>query len=306
MEVDKRLNISLDHYIEDEYSVCREERQYALFLCNVLKKYGGENYKQNKEAFGGYLETIFDVCSIPEDAVIVNVFYEATFMRDIFTRSRRIGEWINRNTSNRQKRKVDDAVLSKDYSVSVCGYEENSKYEGTEYTSFNKKLLEYLGVSDDKIAKVNERNIGHNILEDVFQTDNEFSLNSEDRKKLKIAQYMMNSKPDLAVIYSSKSEDKRSQNEEGTYYLLFLECKFESGEDKMELDADEPICQTDIQYKIAEFICTYYGYSQEKKLAVAKLMADEKKSVKVEFTRRENEKKICINKLIEMNEAIFQ
>lgn len=62
---------------------------------------------------------------------------------------------------------------------------------------------------------------------------------------------------------------------------------------------------------VDKFICIYYEYSEDKELSVASAMADKKASVKVEFTRRENakedkkEKKICINKLIELNEAIF-
>lgn len=62
-------------HMETEYSVCREERQYAVFLYNILC------YYRRPERRCQQAQKIFKVCGI-EDAIIKQVFYEATFMRD--------------------------------------------------------------------------------------------------------------------------------------------------------------------------------------------------------------------------------
>ena len=36
----QNLNLSIDNYVKDNLSICREERQYALYLSNVLRYYG--------------------------------------------------------------------------------------------------------------------------------------------------------------------------------------------------------------------------------------------------------------------------
>ena len=33
----QNLNLSIDNYVKDNLSICREERQYALYLSNVLR-----------------------------------------------------------------------------------------------------------------------------------------------------------------------------------------------------------------------------------------------------------------------------
>ncbi len=44
-----KYKCSIKHFIDDEYSICREERQYAVLLYNVLRKYhsAGEREKEN-------------------------------------------------------------------------------------------------------------------------------------------------------------------------------------------------------------------------------------------------------------------
>ena len=79
----KEYEPTLENYISNEYSVCREERQYALFLNNILLKYRDPDSRDET------VQKIFEACGLSE-AAIINVFYEATFMRDIFERNRRV------------------------------------------------------------------------------------------------------------------------------------------------------------------------------------------------------------------------
>ncbi len=90
---------SLDNFISDEYSICREERQYALYLHNILLKYKTPGSRKDKR-----VKDIFSACKL-DDATVENVFYEATFMRDFFMRNRQIAlvyRNIIMNTSSKE------------------------------------------------------------------------------------------------------------------------------------------------------------------------------------------------------------
>lgn len=85
---------NMDNYIKNQesedlecskYSVCREERQYAVFLYNILRKYHSERGRKEKDS----VSKIFKACQIPYCAEIKNVFYEAAFMRDFYKRDKR-------------------------------------------------------------------------------------------------------------------------------------------------------------------------------------------------------------------------
>ena len=92
----QNLNLSIDNYVKDNLSICREERQYALYLSNVLRYYGKNPSGKPANRIGNDAEVkkIFIACGFKENeldnVVIENVFYEATFMRDFFERNRRI------------------------------------------------------------------------------------------------------------------------------------------------------------------------------------------------------------------------
>jgi hypothetical protein len=275
----EELKLSLDNYISDEYSICREERQYALYLNNVLKRYGGEHRPEGAEDLK-FLSDIFHICKIPKEAIIVDVFYEATFMRDIFERDRRIREFNYRKKKHNST--IESAIFSKNYRISEHDYDDDDE-------SFNQKLLEYL-LSVDDIRIVGDKNIGHNEIDKIYQG----KLKHDD--KITMARYMMNSKPDIAVIYRIEKD----------FYLLFLECKFESNEDKRNLGKGK-ISQSKIQYEIANFICSHeeYGAYEGKQLKVASAMKNKKASILVGFSRKEETEKINIKNLIQLNEKIF-
>lgn len=355
---DAKFNLSLNNYISDEYSICREERQYALFLSNILRKYRTKELRQSEIAkretnshnkSKNVVEDIFKVCHIPLSAQILDVFYEAAFMRDIFTRNRRKGEMIRRIDIGRVdedniEKVVNDAILSYDYSITKDDYQFQEGEQDIElkFTSFNRKLINFLqgidinmyidsnkykeinndkkimGGKDERIA---EKNLGHHmeiyenwLIElykkepdaDTYKTE----LDEDSKKRVKMAKYMMNSKPDIAVIYK----------DDGKVYLQFLECKFESKEKKF----DYNITQTQIQTLIAKFICKEYGsYSYEENGVIKGDILKEKEAVEVDFTRMEQDtkestkknshkvdskllkKKINIKDLIELNNSIF-
>lgn len=83
-----KYECSIENFINKDdcaYSICRKERQYAVYLHDILRKYKKYADREKLEEF----KNIFTACSIPEKADIENVFYEATFMRDFFERNRR-------------------------------------------------------------------------------------------------------------------------------------------------------------------------------------------------------------------------
>ena len=234
-EYENKYCCSIDNYISNEYSICREERQYALFLCNILRYYE----RSNNKAKG-----IFDACGIPLDAEIKNVFYEAAFMRDYFHKNRELdGE------------------------------------------SFNKKLINYVSEGNTEYTG-DEINLGRN----------KFTCEGLSIDKMYTAKWMMEAKPDLAIIYKM-GQDK---------YLLFIECKFESSESVYKA-GEFDLSQREVQWKIAEFLCVKYWNNA---VNISDKM-EEKKSRLVTFVRPyEKEKKtrenpISIADIIDLNEAIF-
>lgn len=196
-----RTKITFDNYIKDEYSICREERQYALMLNNILKA------RSKNKSFGGKkADEIIRICGL-DGITIENVFYEATFMRDYFERDRRLVNCVNN----------EEKLLNK-----TCSYEKkDDKY----VNKFNKKLIEYVlrkelfGVDVTVIEQNMEKHwyehLGGNIQLKLEKLD-------EYKKFFEYIKCMMNAKPDIAVVGEKK----------GDQILIFLECKFESDEDK--------------------------------------------------------------------------
>ena len=208
----QNLNLSIDNYVKDNLSICREERQYALYLSNVLRYYGKNPSGKPANRIGNDAEVknIFIACGFKENeldnVVIENVFYEATFMRDFFERNRRI------HLSKPSKK--EDVCLQKTFKRSSYEIEDKEK-------SFNRKLLcfcwEKIGQSKKGNEEIDFNNLGD--IEEYNYGRNEIPVKFKAIKNL--ARAMMNSKPDLAVIYHYGENAEKKK-------LLFLECKFES------------------------------------------------------------------------------
>ena len=215
-----------EKYVSDNTSVCREERQYTLYLSNILRYYSTES---RRNAVPG-VQKIFNACAIPPDAAIEDVFIEASFMRDYFERNRR----------SHLAKDVEKAILQ----IRFTPKGKNYKVDNIEQ-SFNYKLLEYVKENDIGLKnafenrKILEINYGHNEPPQLNSP-----LTDDERVHLS---GMMNCKPDLAVIYTIG--DKRK--------LLLIECKFKSPESK-----SNGYSQTELQWFVADFFCKYHLLGQ--------------------------------------------
>ena len=315
-----RYNCSIENFIMDEYSICREERQYAVFLYNILRKYGK---KQVREKLAGEerdtILKIFEACGIEAEDDIEYVFYEATFMRDFFERERRYSAAIKYDSN-----KVEAKLLQKTYA-------NDTKWENigddAAKKCFNYQLLKYVHKHDEEHNQHQDRhqdkidenlkeilryNLGHTPILGYPQIDGA-ELNDREKEKIKD---MMNAKPDIAVIYRGMSDEEKK-------YLLFIECKFESYEDSYN---GENLSQCSIQYDVAKFLCNYLNDLMQRdflddgpgcKMAVALIMESDHKSRMVKFMRTDEKKKkqgaqeernvgkILIKTLIDCNNKIF-
>lgn len=329
----------LSKFISDKNSICREERQYALYLYNVLQAYhfGSRNddvVKIMNDIFGKELNE-----NENGKLEIDNVFYEATFMRDLHEYNRRCFYLANDRISE------DNENLYLYKNPSVGEYGKTSKDQNKDLAkSFNWKLFSYLKANRDKLYNSDVLELNKEQKEaltkkkldayfsetesmlDFTKTDGEAfcveyhlgqskDFNVGDNIVKQDMRSMMNAKPDIAVIYHYTKDTEKK-------YLLFLECKFESAETK-----DGIRMQTCIQYMIADFLCSEWvdnGNGGKEKLKIndlkfgcdiSSLMEKLGQSVKVVFYRNFNDNEItdtshvCIDieKLIQinMNKEIF-
>ena len=287
----QNLNLSIDNYVKDNLSICREERQYALYLSNVLRYYGKNPSGKPANRIGNDAEVkkIFIACGFKENeldnVVIENVFYEATFMRDFFERNRRI------HLSKPSKK--EDVCLQKTFKRSSYEIKDKEK-------SFNRKLLcfcwEKIGQSKKGNEEIDFNNLGD--IEEYNYGRNEIPVKFKAIKNL--ARAMMNSKPDLAVIYHYGENAEKKK-------LLFLECKFESSEDKTDGDNGEKYTQRKIQGYIAEFLCNIKDKYLTDVETSEIMIKEEGQSKLVRFDRNdETADNISINNLIEVEKRIFE
>ena len=112
--------ISFRNYLIDEYSICREERQYALLLNNILKARAVNNN------FGGEkVDKIIEICGL-KGIEIENVFYEATFMRDFFKKDKNENTdedmRFNKKLADFAKTKLGIDITFDDIQNSIEGY----------------------------------------------------------------------------------------------------------------------------------------------------------------------------------------
>ncbi len=210
---DKNKNL-LDRYIDEKDPICREERQYALFLYNYLcsmKK--GEVSEQDKirmQLFG------------TEPVVIEAVYYEATFMRDLFFWDKKQKEWEQRfNQYLLEYVKELPEISSLEFREWSCSEEERKTLENLQKEAYAKY---HLGMY-----------IGHPTREE----------NVDFCKKINtMLKALMNSTPDIAIVYVDSSDVR---------HLAFLECKYESPEGHSG-EKGMRIFQTEAQNAIAYFL----------------------------------------------------
>lgn len=152
--------------------ICREERQYALYLYNLMQLYQNSNYRNNlEELFKG---TNFCDKSINFDHIVL----EAAFMRDLFERDR-----------------ADKTILS--FNERLLNFIKNniSNHLFTENEEINKQLQEEVALLLNNIEKLSPYNLGAKKgQEEIIKLT---SSNCIIKSLLKI---MMNVKPDIAFF----------------------------------------------------------------------------------------------------------
>lgn len=285
-EMNEKYGCTVENFIKDtetEYSICREERQYAVLLYSILRFY------RKPEMRSGKVERIFTVCGIPKEAKIKKVFYEATFMRDFFERNRRLV------LGKGEDGKMPGILIQKKFTRKRKSMDRND--------AFNYRLIEYVHkgkVEDykdedleygDKDLKYKDKdlkyNLGRYVPHALLSKDEKFTIKC-----------MMEAKPDIAVLYEKND----------TEYLLFLECKFESGESSYSNKGKSTKKkQSEIQWMIADFLCRTY---LKGKAEVSESMEKKKSSCLVRFVREygekteekeKTEKEIKISDLVNLN-----
>lgn len=221
-------------YIDGEH-ICREERQYALFLYMIfIKAKNGEELSKDES-------DVVKAClgiEANKQFKINQVFYEAALMRDAFEDDRQKND--NKNKKNTYHPdynvKCRYGVSEKSFNEELLTglFDENKGFEFAEdiykknidkknIEEIFKKIPRYYNLknltgfdSPNKIIHIAR----HNAEADLIKCDDDFSY-----FVLLEAHNMMNAKPDIMVIYETDKTDKQE-----TYYKC-LECKYTSEEE---------------------------------------------------------------------------
>ena len=216
MEMEK---FDIERYISGADSICREERQYALYLNNVLMGTKKIKNSDSKEI----LKKILSACGLPEDAHVDHVFYEAAFMRDLFNDDKETHE------KNKTPSEFNDTLLKY-----IC---EEKKVR----TLFNIIPGIPTQLPKDIPAEALKYHLGAGVGQETLSDSKYLGLKF-------VARVMMNAKPDIAVIYHRGKPSEK--------YLHFIECKYLSSEDIYKQDGmEQTINQTTAQRWIAHFLC---------------------------------------------------
>lgn len=199
----------LKKFLGKDGNICREERQFALFLYLVfLKKKREETRGEN----GGYIEKTVRKCLALEDSQdieIIDVYYEVSMMRDYwnyFKKDKKGGGFaisekvlhfcLDFQRGAAEASEVVDQLLSKNQNL-------RSNYLGQNL--WQEAVREHYGVGD------------------LFERERD-SITDEEKRKMRIkagldiAKMMMNATPDILVVY--KLNDR--------LYAKAIECKYKS------------------------------------------------------------------------------
>lgn len=219
----------------DDCSVCREERQFALFLYQKLFDMVSMTKAEIEQKLNSdiYLK-IRKACGLEDNDIIKSVYYEASFMRDFL-------------------------------------YRDKSEHSNKESCTFNNKLFEFTKeIFDSDLKHLLDHNENNtNLAKLKVEPSLNYGANSPKNKlpepMKRFMRAMMNSKPDLGIIYETKNNEK--------LHLKFIECKYKSGEGYVKLkdvekkvnqdkknalvngDLSHLLLQTVTQYYITKFIC---------------------------------------------------
>ena len=155
------MEFRIDEYINEgnpKDCICREERQYALFLYNIFMRVKNQQESNPEGALDEGLQKIVYYCLDPwkakriyesEENVelpfkILDVYYEATFMRDYFQKDyeKAMDKYKKDHSKEVGRAEAFKSIRKK--------YNENETWEkeaGEKEDSFNTQLLDYCCVS---------------------------------------------------------------------------------------------------------------------------------------------------------------
>jgi len=251
--------------------ICREERQYALYLSNVLRYYGKdpENKTTNRIGDNEKVKNIFKACGFNDvdlkNIVIENVYYEATFMRDFFERNRRY--YLAKDKAHPEVEYSKEPFQHEDFIVSI---KNSFNYELLVYCSniINKppdKTKDQIAESKDNYI-IAERNYGgkDNFIIELKSKDSESEskkqkINKLNEEGLKILQEINITKVDeedskenpkgfekwnlfktlVRAMMNAKPDLAiiyKEKDKNDIRKLLFIECKYCSGESYYKYD----------------------------------------------------------------------
>lgn len=201
--------------------ICREERQYNLFLYKRL----AELLEKGTPAE----HPILAACGIGETGqtvVIHRIIYEVALMRDIFSAERRMRKksWKNQKIHT----------------------------PGGPLDCFNKRLYEYvyrqLHGAKAEVPAADWKKVPAGVH---LGTRTQCTGLERGPMEKRLRQ-MMNAKPDLAILYSAGEAGKK----EMAHYLKFLECKYLSRVSVYKDALENGRTQIEVQEDIGNFLCT--------------------------------------------------
>ncbi len=224
----------LKKFLDKDVPICREERQFALLLYNVFleKKRGSANDNENKIVKKCLFEEKENVDI--EKICIIDVYFEATLMRDYFNACK-----DDKEKDEFNKRLLEFCLGDNQENV-VKKLKEKLRYKKDDHEK--DKIWQNLGQSTVKKA-INEVapliNLQQKACNEVA-----FLIKLKQKACLQIASMMMNVTPDLLVIY--KYDDKLCAKA--------LECKYLSNEGRY---TDVVGSKIQMQYFIQECIMKF-------------------------------------------------
>lgn len=186
------MSIYINEFMDGANSICREERQFSLYLYNLLA-----DCRKIKIDYEGFANKNYEV---------VQAYYEASFMRDYFNAADDKSEF-NRKLVNFANRK-----LKMLYADSQCEVVTADEFKAA-------------ALPVDSIYDINKDINAEDISFDVAKHINGWSGKDEREYRNPVAKWMMNVKPDIALLL------KRKGVKRDDYRLHFIECKYTSGMD---------------------------------------------------------------------------
>lgn len=240
------MSIYINSFLDGSNSICREERQFSLYLYNVLT--ACKKIKIDSEGLAN------------KNYEVVRAYYEASFMRDYFNNAKSKSDF-NRKLVDFANRKLKELY-------------NDAKYEVIAVSEFEAK-----GVSNNMIYDINTDINSDNISFDLAKHINGWSSESERVYRNPIAKWMMNVKPDIGLLL------KRRGIKRDEYKLHFIECKYMSGIDVypalVGFSGDDGkiseckkliLTQIEVQELVLEFLCDELGlaFDDENNVSICK------------------------------------